>query len=80
MPKTVTLRIDDKTYNTMKKLAEVDHRPLSNFIEHAAMKYIEQSQFSDELEMAELLSDHALLTRLKRGSQQAASKKGKFIA
>ncbi|MBM3288879.1 MAG: ribbon-helix-helix protein, CopG family, partial [Candidatus Hydrogenedentes bacterium] len=38
MPKTVTLRLDDKTYRQFRRLAESDNRPLSNFIETAAKR------------------------------------------
>jgi predicted DNA-binding protein len=79
MAKTVTLRIDDETYQQLKKHAELDHRPLSNFIEFATKKFIEESLFADAAEMLEILGNDNLLQNLKRGSQDAAKRKGKFV-
>ena len=48
MPKTVTLRMDDHLYELFRGLAERDNRPLSNFIETAALRYIEGEQLVEE--------------------------------
>ena len=41
MSKTVTLRLPEKTYERFRMLAERENRPLSNFIETAASRYVE---------------------------------------
>ncbi|MFP3090422.1 CopG family transcriptional regulator [Treponema sp. TIM-1] len=40
MAKTITLRVDDNIYNTLKRAADGDRRTISNFIEYAAINYI----------------------------------------
>jgi len=44
MSKVVTLRIDEKKYRIFRILASQENRPLSNFIETATMRYIEEHQ------------------------------------
>ena len=41
MSRTVTLRLQGETYERFRTLAERENRPLSNFIETAASRYIE---------------------------------------
>jgi len=79
MSKTVTLRLDDKNYEIIKQHAQADNRPLSNYIETATLKYIEEIDYVDEYEMEQILNDKELLEYLKRGISDAAEKKGKFI-
>lgn len=79
MPKTITIRLDDETYDKIKRFAEAERRPISGFIENAALSYIEESAFADELEMAEILGNEELMARLQRGSQQAQLRRGRLI-
>lgn len=79
MPKTVTLRIDDDSYEAFSKRAKAENRSLSNFIENAAKQQILQLEFSDDAEMAEILANEELVARLKRGSQQVKKRKGRMI-
>ena len=79
MSKTVTLRIENTLYKKLKEHAESENRTLSNFIETAALKYIEQIELVDEYEMKEIISNADLLERLKTGSSDAINKKGKFV-
>ncbi len=78
MSKTVTLRLDDKLYKRFRKLAERDNRPLSNFIETAALRFVESEQFVDEFEMAEIRANKALNQSLKRGVADAGAGRGQF--
>ena len=39
MPKMVTMKMDDETYNLLTILALQENRPLENFIETAALRY-----------------------------------------
>jgi len=55
MPKTITLRVDDSTYDTLKRAAEGNRRTISNFIEYAAINYIFANNFVDDTEMKEIL-------------------------
>ena len=79
MPKTVTLRINDNEYNTFKKLADFENRTLSNFIETATLKYIQENELVDEFEMDEILHNSQLNQSIKRGLQDAAKRKGNFV-
>jgi len=79
MSKTVTLRLKDEVYNIFLEAALADNRPLSNLIETAAISKIREQQFVDDAEMAELLADKELLKRIKQGSREARSRKGRFV-
>ena len=57
MSKTITLRLDEEIYRRFQTLAERDNRPLSNFIQTAAIRFVESEQFADEFEMDWQLSD-----------------------
>ncbi len=61
MPKTVTLRLDDVSYDIIKNHAIADNRPLSNYIETATLKYIEEVDYVDDYEMANILNDERLI-------------------
>jgi predicted DNA-binding protein len=79
MPKTVTIRLDDISYDIIKQHAQADNRPLSNYIETATLKYIEEIDYVDEFEMENILSDENLIKSLKKGSTDVANKRGRFI-
>jgi len=55
MAKTITLRVDDNIYNTLKRAADGDRRTISNYIEYATMNYIFNSNVVDDIEMNETL-------------------------
>ena len=79
MPKTVTIRIEDKTYQAFVRKAKAENRSLANFIETAVMAHIQETAFADDAEMAEILANEQLLERLRKGSQDARRKKGTLI-
>lgn len=79
MSKTVTLRLKDDIYNTFMEAALAENRPLSNLIETAAISKIREQQFVDDAEMADLLVDKELVKRIKQGSREARSRKGRFV-
>ncbi len=78
MSKTVTLRLNDKIYNLFRSLAESDNRPLSNFIETSALRYIEEHQYVDDFEMTEIKSNQDLNKSLKRGVKDAKAGRGRI--
>ncbi len=78
MSKTVTLRLDDKVYKRFRGLAEHDNRPLSNFIETAALRFIEEHEYVDEFEMAEIRNNSSLNRSIKSGLRDAKAKRGRF--
>ena len=79
MPKTLTIRIDDKTYTAFAKRAKAENRSLANFIETAVKAHIQESSFVDDSEMAEILANDRLVDSLRRGSKDAKGKKGTLI-
>jgi len=56
MAKTITLRVDDNIYTTLKRAAEGDRRTVSNFIEYATINYILNNSIVDDSEMNEIMS------------------------
>ena len=79
MSKTVTLRLDDVVYVRLRNLAERDNRPLSNFIETAALRFVESEQFVDDFEMEEIRGNKTLNLSLKRGLADAKAKRGRVV-
>jgi len=79
MSKTVTLRLAEPTYERFRALAERENRPLSNFIETAASRYVETEQLVDEFEMAEIEANSELNRSLKRGIKDAKAGRGRFV-
>lgn len=79
MSKTVTLRLDEKIYKKFRGLAKNDNRPLSNFIETAALRFIEEHEYVDEFEMAEIRDNVNLNQSLKKGLRDAKAKRGSFV-
>lgn len=79
MSKTVTLRLDESVYHRFKQLAEADNRPLSNYIETAALRYAEEHGYVDEFEMAEIRANKELNRSLDRARKDATSEKGRFV-
>ena len=79
MPKTITIRLNDETYRKFTRRAEVENRSLSNFIETTVKEHIQECDFIDDSEMAEILSNEQLVARLHRGSKDAKTRKGKII-
>lgn len=80
MAKTLTIRLDEATYETFARAAKAERRPLGNLVETAALQHILECSFVDDTEMAELLSRPALIKRLKAGSRDAKNRKGRFIS
>ena len=78
MAKTLTMRLDDESYNVFVRAARAERRSLANLIEWAALRHLEEESFVDDAEMAEILSRPELVKRLKAGSRDARSRKGRF--
>ncbi len=79
MSRTVTLRIGDGAYKIFRAIAERENRPLSNFIETAALRYVQDHEMADEFEMNEISGNKVLLSSLKRGSADAKARRGRFV-
>jgi hypothetical protein len=79
MSRTLTLRIDDATYETFARAAAAERRSLSNMIETAALQHIRDSEFVDDAEMEEIMGNADLVDRLKEGSEAARTRKGRLV-
>jgi uncharacterized protein (DUF1778 family) len=55
MTKTITLRVDETVYKTLKRAADGDRRTISNFLEHAAINYVFNNNVVDDGEMKETM-------------------------
>ena len=79
MTKTITLRLNQERYMRFRQLAEDDNRPLSNFIETAVLRYIEDQGYIDEFEMSEIRANEDLNNSLAQGLKDAEVGKGQFV-
>jgi len=75
--KTLTLRVDDNTYNIIKLASDGAKRNISNFIEYATLQYLTSSQYIDNNEMNEILEDKKLVKSLGKGLKEV--KNGDYI-
>ena len=78
MAKTLTVRMDDATYDLVAEAAASENRSVSNFIETAARERAAAEIFLSNEEMAEIRSDPDLQKRLKSGHRDAAARRGRF--
>lgn len=79
MSKTLTFRIDDKTYAALARQAKTENRSLANFIETTMKAHIQESAFLDDVEMADILSNAHLVKRLRQGSKDVRTRKGVVV-
>lgn len=74
LSKTVTLHLDEGVYEKFRTLANRDNRSPSNFIETAALRFVESEQFVDEFEMEEIRANKELNRSLKKGTDYVQKK------
>jgi len=79
MHKTITLRLENSKYEMIKKLAESENRPISNFIETATIRYILATEHVDEFEMEEIRNNKSLNESMERGIADAKALRGRFL-
>lgn len=65
MSKTVTIRLDEEVYQTIKSAARAEKRTISNMMTFAAVSYLESSSFVADEEMREISEDKELIHRLQ---------------
>ena len=68
--KTVTMRVDDSTWQMISAAAEGQRRTISNFLEFAVLQYLSSSQYVDNVEMRAILKDKELVRSLKEGLKE----------
>ena len=79
MSQTVTLRLEDSVYQKFKGLATHDNRPLSNYIQTAALRFVEEHEVVDEFEMTEIRDNASLNRSIKSGLLDGKAKRGRFV-
>lgn len=79
MSKTITLNLSDDRYALFQTYAQTDNRSLENMIETYALRYIEEHEYVDELEMNEIDSNSDLQASLQRALQEAKAGKGRLV-
>ena len=78
MTKTVSIRIDEDLYNSLRTHAEAENRSISNFIETATIRYIEEVEYVDDFEMDSIVSNDDLVRRIRKGTTDAKKERGRF--
>lgn len=76
MGKTITLRIDDDTYDIIRTAAQAQRRTISNFIEYATLSHVTEEAFVDDHEMAEIVKNKELILSLRKAQEDI--KRGKY--
>lgn len=76
MSKTITVRIDDETYDIFKKAAAGQKRTISNYLEYATLNYTLGETLVDDIEMNEILS---LSKDIKKGLSDISAGRYKII-
>ena len=74
MAKTVTVRLDESTYELIRKAAAGERRSISNFMEYAAVAYLSEESSVSDSEMQEILEDRQLVEELRRGRAEIGKK------
>ena len=75
MAKTVTVRLDEDTYELIRKAAAGERRSISNFMEYATVAYLSEESSVSDSEMQEILEDHQLVEELRRGRADIGKKR-----
>ena len=57
MTRTITVRIDDSTYDIFKLAADGQKRTISNYLEYATLNYTMNETIVDDIEMNEILKN-----------------------
>jgi hypothetical protein len=76
----VTLRLEDRIYEEFRQAAEAENRPISHLIETAALNHLREQQLVNDAEMAEILGNERLVARVRAGSEQARTRRGRFVS
>lgn len=79
MAKTITMRIDEDSYELFKKAAQGARRTISNFLEFAAISFLSQDSYVSDTEMKDILKDKELLRDLKKGEQEIKKRKYSIV-
>lgn len=79
MSRVVTLRLPDEVYEKFRRWAQADSRPISNLIQTAALRHIEEKEMVAPEEMEPISRDSRLVAKLRRGSRAARLRQGRMV-
>jgi predicted transcriptional regulator len=79
MPKTVAVELDESVYHHFRTIAEWDYRTLSNLIQFAVLRYIDQKEYLNEVEMGEIRANQDLNDSIVRGLADAKAERGRYV-
>lgn len=79
MPKTITICLDDDKYELFEKFAQMDNREVSNFMETATTRYIEEINYVDEFEMIEINSNQELNDSLNNARNDIKNNRRRIV-
>ena len=79
MDKVVTVRLSAEEYRKIVAAAKLERRPLSNFMTLMVIKGIEEGEYVDAVEMAQITSDKRLMAKLQAGHRDAKQRRGKLV-
>ncbi|MGI0481577.1 hypothetical protein ACN4EE_12390 [Geminocystis sp. CENA526] len=79
MPKTITICLDDDKYELFEKFAQMDNREVSNFMETATTRYIEEISYVDEFEMIEINSNQELNDSLNNARNDIKNNRRRIV-
>ena len=75
--KTITVRLDETSYDIFKKAADGQKRTISNYLEYAALNFTVNESIVDDEEMKEILTFEK---DLKKGLKDISAGRYKVIA
>ncbi len=76
MAKTITIRMENSSYSKLKKAALAESRSIANFIEFAALSYMDTENFVSDEEMESIKNNKRLIKGLKEALTDV--KKGRY--
>ena len=79
MAKVITLRLSEDAYDRIATVAKDEHRPISNLITTIVLNELDEGDYVDAVEMAQIQSDERLRTKLRTGHRQAAKRQGRLV-
>ena len=79
MAKVVTVRLSDEDYRKIAAAAKSERRPLSNFMTLMVIRGLEEGDYVDAVEMAQITSDKRLMAKLQAGHRDAKHRKGRIV-
>ena len=79
MSKTITICLDDDKYELFQRFAQMDNRDISNFMETATSRYIEEISYVDEFEMMEINSNQELNDSLNNARNDIKNNRRRIV-